>query len=106
MQEGATIGQLTVCILQVGESTDDIMALTTPPELTTPPSDDMSSDGVLSDGEISPQLCDLTSLPEESYSTLTVHCDHSGTFGFSVRHFTIQSDSSQVSCRLLSVTMS
>ena len=77
-----------------------------PPEMTTPPSDDTSSEGQLfddddDDEEDVPQLDELTALPEQSYSSTVVTCDRNGVFGLSLRHFTIQSDSSQVSSYLV-----
>ena len=73
-----------------------------PPEMTTPPSDDTSSEGQLFDEEEEvPQLDELTALPEQSYSSTVITCDRNGVFGLSLRHFTIQSDSSQVSIYLV-----
>ncbi len=74
--------------------------LATPPELTTPPSDDSSEtfNETEPDDDDIPQLADLTALSEESYSTVTVVADKEGAFGISLRHFTIQSDSNQVRC--------
>ena len=80
-----------------------------PPEMTTPPSDDTSSEGRLFDDEDDeeevPQLDELTALPEQSYCSTALSCDHNGAFGLSLRHFTIQSDSSQVSCYLVAIVM-
>ncbi len=66
--------------------------------LTTPPSDNSSETYNESepDDDDMPQLADLTALSEESYSTVTVVADKKGSFGLSLRHFTIQSDSNQV----------
>ncbi len=68
--------------------------LATPPD--TPPSDDDSShDDRFNDTpeeyDDIPQLADLTTLPDESYSAVTMVANSDGAYGLSLRHFTIQS---------------
>ncbi len=63
--------------------------LATPPD--TPYSDENSSDQFDDTYDDIQQLGDMSPLPEESYSSVTMVTDYGGEFGLYLRHFTIQS---------------